>query len=86
LRRNGLSSSVKNVMASPDLPALPDRPVYNKRRDLESYCQHCVQAWTPNIFLTYPVNIGRGRLWKIVVDYTVDTFEIHSTGKDLRCY
>jgi hypothetical protein len=42
LRRNGLSSSVKNVMASPDLPALPDRPVYNKRRDLESYCQDCV--------------------------------------------
>ena len=24
--KNGLSSSVKNVMASPDLPALPDRP------------------------------------------------------------
>jgi hypothetical protein len=26
-RKNGLSSSVKNVMASPDLPALPDRPI-----------------------------------------------------------
>lgn len=28
--KNGLSSSVKNVMASPDLPALPHRPTQMK--------------------------------------------------------
>ena len=30
--KNGLSSSVKNVIASPDLPALPHRPVQRKYR------------------------------------------------------
>ena len=58
-RRNGLSSSVKNVIASPDLPALPDLPVYNKSRGLESCREDYAQAGKPNIFLTYSVNIGR---------------------------
>ena len=44
-RRNGLSSSVKNVIASPDLPALSDRPTYNRGMELlESYCNNYVQG------------------------------------------
>ena len=34
-------------------------------------------------WLTNPVDIRRGRIWKIVIDHTVDTFEIHSSSNNV---
>jgi hypothetical protein len=41
--KNGLSSSVKNVMASPDLPALPDRPIHTRQKLMVGSVVWCLQ-------------------------------------------
>lgn len=80
LRSNGLSFSVKKVMAFPLCPALPVRPEGGmKKTDVQLLKED--NSRKPLTRLTDSVDVLNGTGGEIVVKYKIDSLEVNTSGK-----